>query len=167
VKALEIEFVVHRSAQWIGPLLFSLSAVALLLSWNYFVGRRDAAREAVATQRRAQEAASQPQPLSPEDLKRQEFQSQERAALAYPWRGVFEALEAAGGADVKVVGFSHDRMTRKSHVVLEGLTYSAVDEAVIKMKAASPAETEWSIESITREQTGAEKLVRASVVGSW
>ncbi len=123
--------------------------------------------QAAAAQREAVEAASRAPPPSAEDLKRHEAGAQEQAALAYPWKGVFDALEAAGGADAKVVSFSHDRTARKSHAVLYGPTFSEIDAALTRMRGASPANAEWTIESISNEQTGAEKAVKANVVGSW
>lgn len=167
MKTFEIDFVRKPIPRWLAPLLFALSALALLLSWGHFVQQRDAARSAVTAQRKTLEDAMRPLPPSPDEVKRQEQRAQERAALAYPWKSVFDALEAMGGSDVKVVSFSHDRAAGKSHVVLEGPNFGAIDAAVTRMKRASPASTEWRIESISHEQSGAANVVRANVVGGW
>ena len=79
---------------------------------------------------------------------------------------MFDALEAAGGVDLEVVTFSHDRAARKSHAVLEGPSFSEIDAALTRMRAASPENAEWAIESISNEQTGTEEVLRANVVGS-
>ncbi len=167
MKAFEIDFVRRPLPQWVGLAFFAASAVAFLLSWNHFTEQREAARSAAAAQRKALEDSLRGPVASADDLKRQELQARERAALAYPWRNVFDALEAAGGSDAKVVSFSHDRQARKSHVVLEGPNFGSIDAALTRMKRASPSNAEWSIESVTHEQSGAASVVRATVVGSW
>jgi len=167
MKGFEIDFVRRPLPQWVGLAFFAASAVAFFLSWNHFIEQREAARSAAAAQRKALEDTRRPSAPSADDLKRRELQAQERAALAYPWRGVFDALEAAGGSEVKVVTFSHDRAARKSHVVLEGPNFGSIDAALTRMKGASPANAEWSIESISHEQSGAAGVVKATVAGSW
>ncbi len=167
MKSFQINFVQSPLPRWLVPLFFAASAIALVLSWSHFVEQREAVRRAVTEQRKAQEDAMRPPPPRAEELKRQELRAQERAALVYPWRSIFDALEAAGESDVKVVTFSHDRVARKSHVVLEGSDFGSIDAALTRMKAASPANAEWSIESISREPSGAASVVRANLVGSW
>jgi len=78
---------------------------------------------------------------------------------------VFDALEAAGGTDVKVVSISHERASGKSHVVLEGSNYGAIDEALTRMKKASPANVVWRIDPHDRAST--DNVVRAEVSGTW
>jgi len=166
VKSFEIDFIRRPTPRWLGPIFLAGSAIALVASWNHFVERRDLARAQVAAQRQAEQAALRPAAPRAEDVKRQERDTQERAALAYPWKGVFGALEAVGGADVRVVSFSHDRASGKSQVVLEAPSYGSIDAALTRMKRASPANAQWSIESISREQTGGASVVRANVAGS-
>ena len=167
MKTFEIDFVRRPLSPWIGFAFFCASAIALLWSWNQFVDERDSARAAVTEQRRALEAASLPRAPSAEDLKRSQERAQERAALAYSWKNVFDALEAAGGADVKVVSFSHERGSGKSHVVLEGQNYGAIDTAVTRMKQASPANVVWRIDSLSQDRAGAVNVVRADVSSTW
>jgi hypothetical protein len=93
--------------------------------------------------------------------------AQERAALGYPWKGVFDALEAVGGSDVKVVSFSHDRATRRSRLVLEGPSFNAIDAAVTRIKKTSGSATVWSIESVDSDASKTAGLVRATLGGAW
>jgi len=167
LKQFEIDFVSRPNWRWLGPAFLAASAFALVLSWNHFVERRDQAHARLAEQREAMEAALRPSAPSAEQLHRREQQAQERAALAYPWKRVFDALEAAGGTDVKVVSFSHDGATGRTRVVLEAPGYNSIDAALTRMKKASPANAHWSIESVSREQPGAASAVRAVIVGSW
>ena len=166
MKTFEIDFVRSGAPRWLAPLFCALSAVALLLSWSHFVQQRDAARSAATAQRKALEDAVRPVSPDAADLKYRELRAQERTALAYPWKSVFDALEAAAGPGVKVVSFSHDRAEGKSHVILEGPNFGAIDAGLTRMKKASPA-ANWRTESIAREQSGAANVVRANVVGSW
>jgi len=167
VKTFEIDFVRRPLSPWIGFAFFCASAAALLGSWNHFTDERDSMRAAVAEQRRALEEASLPRPPSTDEVKRSEQQAQERVALAYPWKSVFDALESAGGSDVKVVSFSHERASGKSHVVLEGSNYGAIDEALTRMKNASPANVVWRIDSLSQDRASVVNVVKAEVSGVW
>jgi hypothetical protein len=167
VKTFEIDFVRTSPPHWLAPLFLAGAAVVLALSWTYFSERREAARDAATAQRKAIEDAMRPPDLSSDELKRRESAAQERAAIAYRWKNIFDALEAAGGSEVKVVSFSHDRAAGKSHIVLEGPSFGAIDSAVARMKAASPRNAQWLIESVSHEQAAGANVVRANVVGSW
>jgi hypothetical protein len=166
VKSFDIDFVRRPAPRWLGPFVLAGSVVAFAASWNHFTERRDLARAQVAARHQAEQQALRPAAPRAEDVKRQEQDTQERAALAYQWKGIFDALEAVGGADVKVVSFTHDRASGKSQVVLEAPSYNSIDAALTRMKKASPANAQWSIESISREQTGGASVVRANVAGS-
>ena len=167
MKTFEIDFLRRPLSPWIGFAFFCASAAALLGSWNHFTDERDTVRAAAAEQRRVREEASLPRPPSTDELKRSEQQAQERVALAYPWKSVFDALESAGGSDVKVVSFSHERAAGRSHVVLEGPNYGAIDSAVTRMKQASPANVAWRIDSLSHDRASTDNVVRAEIVGVW
>ena len=167
MKTFEIDFVRRPFSPWIGFAFLCASAAALLGSWNHFADERDTVRSALTEQLRAREEASLPRPPSTEELKRSEQQVQERVALTYSWKNVFDALEAAGGPDVKVVSFSHERASGKSHVVLEGSNYGAIDDALTRMKKASPANVVWRIDSLSQDRANVVNVVRAEVSGVW
>jgi hypothetical protein len=167
VKGFDVDFVRRPLPRWVAPVFFLVCLLALVVSLGRFSEQRELQSARAAEERKALEDAARPPPPSAEELKRQEQQAQERAALLYPWKGVFDALEAAGGPEVTVTSFSHDRRARKSHLVLEGPSFKSIDAALTRMKAASPAQVEWRVESVAREPSGATAVFRATVLGSW
>jgi len=167
MRAFDIDFARRRPQRWMAPAFLAASALALILSWNYFAERRDLVRAQEAEQRRQLQELGRPRPADPQELKRADASAQELQALQYPWRSVFEVLEAAGAADLKVVSFAHDRASGRSQIVLQAARYDSIDAALTRMKKNSPAGVQWSIESVSRESSGAAPGVRVTLIGRW
>jgi hypothetical protein len=51
--------------------------------------------------------------------------------------------------------------------VLEGSSFTAIDAALTRMKRSSPPSTEWTVESLSREQAEGTGSYRATVLGRW